>query len=273
MNFQKIYNRRNTNSVKWDGMYEFFNEEDIIPLWIADMDFKAPSEVNEAIIERAKHGIYGYTMVTDKTKNLIINWLYKRHQWQVDHAIITFSPNVIMGIHHAIQSFTNKDDKIIIQTPVYTPFFNLIKNNDRQVIENPLIYKNHTYKIDFDLFEEQLKQGVKAFIMCSPHNPVGRVWKKSELTKIAELCLKYNVLILSDEIHADLVFEGIKHIPIASLSDEIAKQTITCMSPTKTFNLAGLQASYMVIYDKKKHAKIQQSLSNSGAGMLNTMGP
>jgi len=272
MNFQQVYNRKDTNSVKWDNLSEVFKADDIIPLWIADMDFKAPNEVNDAIIRRAKHGIYGYTMVNDKTKKLILNWLKNRHQWHVSKDVITFSPNVIMGLHHAIQSFTEQEDKIMIQTPVYTPFFNIIKNNKRHMIENPLIYENHTYKIDFNLFEEQLKQGVKAFIMCSPHNPVGRVWKKSELTKIAELCVKYNVLILSDEIHADLVFEGNKHIPIASLSEEIAHQTITFMSPTKTFNLAGLQASYMIVYDKKKQSKMQQALTNSGAGMLNTMG-
>ncbi len=272
MGFQQIYNRKGTNSVKWDNLSTVFKKEDVLPLWIADMDFKAPNAVNEAIIERARHGIYGYTMVNEHTKNIVQNWLQKRHQWKIDHQWLTFSPNVIMGIHTAIQTLTKKDDKILIQTPVYTPFFNLINNGDRKIVENPLLYKNGTYSIDYDLFEKQLQQGVKAFIMCSPHNPVGRVWSRSELMKIGELCVKYNVFIFSDEIHADLVFKDNKHIPIASLSDDIAEKTITFMSPTKTFNLAGLQASFIISRDKGKQLKIQNSLANAGAGMLNTMG-
>src|SRR5690625_4322010 len=158
MNFQQVYNRKDTNSVKWDNLSEVFKTDDIIPLWIADMDFKAPNEVNDAIIRRAKHGIYGYTMVNDKTKKLILNWLKNRHQWHVSKDVITFSPNVIMGLHHAIQSFTEQEDKIMIQTPVYTPFFNIIKNNKRHMIENHLIYENHTYKINNNLFTEKDRQ-------------------------------------------------------------------------------------------------------------------
>src|SRR5699024_9424196 len=179
---------------------------------------------------------------------------------------------IITRLHIAIQSFTNENDKILLQTPVYTPFFNIIRNSNREVVENPLSYDGEKYEINFADFEKKLQQGVKAFILCSPHNPVGRVWTEDELLEMARLCLKYNVLILADEIHADLVFNDYNHIPIASLSDEIGKQTITFMSPTKTFNLAGLQASFIVTADSKKRILIDQELAQQGSSMLNTMG-
>src|SRR5690625_1836520 len=203
-------------------------------------------------MERASHGIYGYTIITEEIKNSVSAWVNNSHGWKIDNRLLTFSPSVLTSLHIAIQSFTNDNDKIIIQTPVYTPFFNIIKKGNRQIIRNPLYFNGKKYEIDFEDFEAKLKQGVKAFILCSPHNPVGRVWEKWELLKMAELCLQYNVLIFSDEIHADLVFEGYKHTPIASLSNEIAKQTITYMSPTKTFNLAGLQASFIITSDRQK---------------------
>src|SRR5690625_6479596 len=160
------------------------------------MDFKAPEEVNQALIERATHGIYCYTINTEEIKDIVTNWVKNRHNWQINNRWLTFSPSVLTSLHIAIQSFTNKNDKIMIQTRVYTPFFNLLKNGNREIIRNSLHFNGEKYEIDFEDFEEKLKQGVKAFILCSPHNPVGRVWKKWELTKMAELCLQYNVLIL-----------------------------------------------------------------------------
>jgi len=272
MDFQQIYNRKQTNSLKWDHLKAVFQTDDIIPLWVADMDFKAPEEVNQALIERATHGIYGYTIITEEIKDIVTNWVKNRHNWQINNRWLTFSPSVLTSLHIAIQSFTNKNDKIMIQTPVYTPFFNLLKNGNREIIRNPLHFNGEKYEIDFEDFEGKLKQGVKAFILCSPHNPVGRVWKKWELTKMAELCLQYNVLILADEIHADLVLEGFKHTPIASLSNKIAQQTITFMSPTKTFNLAGLHASFIVTPDRNKQKVMEEQLAISGFSMLNTMG-
>src|SRR5690625_2862903 len=244
--FQIIYDRKNTHSFKWDHVKTIFNTDDILPMWVADMDFKAPQAVNDALKERAEHGIYGYTIINDRIKKLVTNWVQKKHLWKIDSDWLSFSPGVITSLHIAIQSFTNENDKILLQTPVYTPFFNIIRNGKRQVVENSLRFNGEKYEIDFEDFEKKLQTGVKAFVLCSPHNPVGRVWTKEELSEMARLCLKYDVLILADEIHADLVFDGYSHIPIASLSDEIAEQTITCMSPTKTFNLAGLQASYMI---------------------------
>lgn len=270
--FKKVHNRKNTRSVKWDMLEPIFQTDDVLPMWVADMDFKAPQAVNEALKARAEHGIYGYTVIDDNVKNTVVNWVSKRHNWKVKQDWLSFSPSVVVSLHMAVQAFTEPGDNILIQTPVYTPFFNVIKAHDRQVVESPLSLKDNYYHIDFNDFEEKLKQGVKAFILCSPHNPVGRVWTKVELQEMARLCLKHDVFIISDEIHADLIDPGLTHTPIASLSDEVAKQTITCMSPSKTFNLAGLQASYMVTSNKERRDTVNEQLSQQGHSMLNTMG-
>ncbi|MEI3605466.1 MalY/PatB family protein [Pseudogracilibacillus sp. SE30717A] len=272
VDFNTVYDRKHTHSYKWDHLQAVFKTEDVLPMWVADMDFKAPKEVNEALKKRAEHGIYGYTVINDEIQEKVVNWVEKQHDWNINKNWLSFSPGVITSLHIAIQSFTEENDKILLQTPVYTPFFNIIRNGKREVVENSLVFNGEKYEIDFKDFEEKLKLGVKAFILCSPHNPVGRVWTKDELLEMARLCLKYNVLILADEIHADLVFNDYKHIPVASLSEEISKQTITCMSPTKTFNLAGLQASFLVTPDPKKRMIINRDLAQQGFSMLNTMG-
>ncbi|WP_337018595.1 MalY/PatB family protein [Oceanobacillus massiliensis] len=271
--FEEIFDRRNTRSVKWDMLKEIFQSEDVHPMWVADMDFKAPKEVNDALIKRAEHGIYGYTVIDDDVSGSIINWLEKRHQWSINKTWLSYSPGVVTSLHMAVQAFTEPGDRVLIQTPVYNPFYNVITEHDRIVVKNPLKNVDNYYTIDFDDFEEKLKTGVKAFILCSPHNPVGRVWKKEELLEIARLCLKYDVIILSDEIHSDLIFPGQKHYPIASLSEEIANQTITCMAPSKTFNLAGLDASYVITPNKDNREKLDNIFNKQGFhNMLNTMG-
>ena len=269
--FQTVHNREQTRSMKWDNRKAIFNSEEVLPMWVADMDFKAPEAVNNALKERAEHGIYGYTVITEDIRNNVTNWISLKHGWDVETNWLSFSPGVITSLHIAIQTFTNEGDNILIQTPVYTPFFNLIKNRNRQVVENALQYDGNSFTIEFDDLQEKLKT-VKAFILCSPHNPVGRVWTKEELTKIAALCEQHDVLVFSDEIHADLVFDGYKHIPFASISEEARERTITCMSPTKTFNLAGLQASYIVTKNNQMRAKINAELGLQGFNMLNTMG-
>ncbi|SDQ29209.1 MalY/PatB family protein [Virgibacillus salinus] len=270
--FEKVHDRKNTRSVKWDMLKPVFQTEDVLPMWVADMDFQAPQAVNDALKDRADHGIYGYTIIDDDVKDSIINWVTKRHDWEIHSDWLSFSPGVVTSLHMAIQAFTEPNDKVLIQTPVYTPFYSVIETHNREVVKNPLRQKDNYYHIDFDDFENKLKQGVKAFVLCSPHNPVGRVWTKEELQEMARLCLKYDVLILSDEIHGDLIYPNERHIPIASLSDEIADQTITCMSPSKTFNLAGLQASYVITTDKEKRDTLNKQLNSQGHHMLNTMG-
>lgn len=272
MNFDTYYERRNTRSVKWDLLQTVFQSEEVVPMWVADMDFQAPIEVQEALMERVKHGIYGYTVIDQKVKDSIINWVNKRHQWSIHPSWLLFSSGVIPSLYAAIRALTKLNDKIMIQTPVYTPFYEMITKQRRQIVTNPLKLTNNRYEIDFAHFEEQLKTGVKAFILCSPHNPVGRVWREDELRELARLCIKYNVLIFSDEIHCDLIYPGYRHIPIASLSEEIADNTITLMSPTKTFNLAGLQASYLIISNKNLRLQMKNELKNQGFTTLNTMG-
>lgn len=265
-NFIEVHNRENTRSMKWDLRQVIFGSEDVLPMWVADMDFQAPPEVNEALLKRVEHGIYGYTVVDKEVKDTIVNWVKTRHDWEINQEWLSFSKGVVTSLHMAIRAFTDKNDKVLIQTPVYTPFYKVIEAHDREIVTNSLINQDNYYTIDFEDFEEKLKSGVKAFILCSPHNPVGRVWKKDELEEMARLCLKHNVLIISDEIHADLVFSGNKHIPIASLSEEIAANTITCMAPSKTFNLAGLEVSYVITTDKEKRNKLIKEFENQGHG-------
>jgi len=270
--FETVPNRKNTRSVKWDTLEEVFQSGDVLPMWVADMDFKAPEAVNNALIERAKHGVYGYTIINPEVKGSIVNWLHRRFNWKVEEEWLSFSPGVVTSLHIAVQAFTEPEDKVLIQTPVYPPFYNVIEAHNRQIVKSPLILKDDHYSIDFTDFENKLKQGVKAFILCSPHNPVGRVWTKEELQKMAELCVENDVILISDEIHADLVLGDYKHTPIATLSEDIAMQTVTCMAPSKTFNLAGLQASYIVTKHPEKRLKIDQLLKKQGLGSLNTMG-
>lgn len=271
--FEEVFDRKQTRSVKWDMVQEVFQSNDVLPMWVADMDFKAPEEVNQALIERARHGIYGYTAIDSDVSSAIINWLERRHNWSIDPSWLSYSPGVVNSLHMAVQAFTDPGDNILIQTPVYTPFYNLIKELDREIVKNPLVYEDQYYTIDFNDMEKKLASGIKAFILCSPHNPVGRVWTKEELQKMADLCLQYDVMIFSDEIHADLVFPGEKHIPIASLSEEVSDNTITCMAPSKTFNLAGLDASYVITSNKENRQKLDKAFHRQGFhNMLNTMG-
>ncbi len=270
--FSRVFERKKTHSLKWDHLNTIFQTDDLLPMWVADMDFKAPDVVNQAIKQRADHGFYGYTIINNELMQRVTDWLKESHQFKTNINSLIFSPGVIPSINSAINVFTNPGDKILIQTPVYTPFFNLIKDNDREIIEQELIHKNNRYEIDFVDFERKIKSGVKAFILCSPHNPVGRVWRKDELEKMADLCLAHDVLIFSDEIHADLAFKEHQHVPIASLSEEISQQTITFMSPTKTFNLAGLQISYIIAENTKMRTKLANELNRQGMNMMNTIG-
>lgn len=270
--FEVVHDRKNTRSVKWDMLETVFQSGDVLPMWVADMDFQAPEAVNQALIERVKHGIYGYTVLDIEVKASIVQWISRRHQWQIEADWLSFSPGVVTTLHMAIQALTEPGDSILLQTPVYTPFYDVIEAHNRTLVRSPLVYNGDYYTIDFHDLEEKFKQGVKAFILCNPHNPVGRVWRKEELEKIAQLCLEYDVLILSDEIHCDLTFPDYQHIPFASLSEEIADRTITCMAPSKTFNLAGLQASYVVTSNQALRKKLDEQFSSQGFHGLNMMG-
>jgi len=262
--FDRIIDRTGTASYKWDQSEKLFGRTDILPLWVADMDFEAPKEVIEAITRRAAHGIYGYTVRTEAFYKAIIGWLSRRHGWQIEQDWITSSPGVVPALSIMVLAFTEPGDGIILQSPVYYPFYDVIKMNGRTVVDNPLILKDGQYSIDFELLEQQAKSGAKMLLLCSPHNPGGRVWKREELLRIGEICSKYNVLVVADEIHHDLVFSGYKHIPYASLSDTFANHSVTCIAPSKTFNLAGLQAASVIIPNeqiRRKYNALLKTLS------------
>ncbi|MGM0875537.1 MAG: MalY/PatB family protein [Bacillota bacterium] len=271
--FDQVINRKNTDSVKWDTK-RIFGYKDVLPMWVADMDFPAPDEVLDALHSRVDHGIFGYTMPGTSTAEAIKGWLKNRHNWEIDSNIITYSPGIVTAISIAIQAYTESEDMIVVQPPVYYPFFEMAKKHKREVLFNQLhLNSNNRYEIDFDDLEEKLSNKMtKMFILCNPHNPSGRIWSKEELTRIGELCIKYDVLIISDDIHSDLLLFNNKYTPIASINKSIANQTITCIAPSKTFNLAGLQASAVLISNdslKQKYNNIQQL---HGLMTLNTFG-
>ncbi len=249
--FDEIIDRNNTNSVKYDLRTLKFGKENIIPMWVADMDFKTPPFIVDAVKKRANHEIYGYTFRKTGFYKSLIRWMKYKHDWNVKKNWITFSPGVVSALSAAVLAFTSPGDKIIVQPPVYFPFYSSIQNFGRQIIYNQLKEENGYYSIDFDDLERQIDERTRMLMFCSPHNPVGRVWTKDELKRLGELCIKYDLLIVSDEIHSDLVFEPNKHIPFASISKEISARTISAFAPSKTFNVAGLSTSAIIIENPK----------------------
>ncbi|KKK39308.1 cystathionine beta-lyase [Mesobacillus campisalis] len=270
--FNQNIDRKSTASVKWEMVKQVFGEEDVLPMWVADMDFLPPREVVEAIKNRVDHGIYGYTFVRQEAGEAVAGWQKKRHGWDIDPSWIVYSPGVVPTIALAIQAYTEPGDKVMLQSPVYTPFFDMAKVNGRTVVNSQLKLIGDTYEIDFEDFEQQLKDGVKLFLLCNPHNPGGRVWREEELIKIGDLCLQYGCLILADEIHSDLVFKPNKHIPIASIKEEYKKIVLTGIAPSKTFNIAGLQSSAVVIPDKELRRKFTEQQKMQGFFSLNVFG-
>ncbi|HHX62727.1 MAG TPA: pyridoxal phosphate-dependent aminotransferase [Epulopiscium sp.] len=272
-NFDEIVDRKNTNSLKYDFMVERGKPEDILPLWVADMDFRTPDAVTEALIESAEHGIFGYSDTKENYFNAIYNWYKTRFDWEVEPSWLVKTPGVVYAIAVAIKAFTNEGDAVIIQQPVYHPFSNTIIDNNRKLVNNSLVYKDGKYTIDFNDFEQKIKEnGVKLFVLCSPHNPVGRVWTQEELIRLGDICLKYGVIVVSDEIHGDFVYGGRKHFVFTSLKPEYIENTIICTAPSKTFNLAGLQVSNIFIANKEVRNKFKAEASKNGYSQLNTMG-
>ncbi|HER24917.1 MAG TPA: pyridoxal phosphate-dependent aminotransferase [Candidatus Atribacteria bacterium] len=261
--FDKVIDRTNYHSVKWDELDTIFGAKDILPMWVADMEFRSPKPVIEAIRKAAEHGIYGYTSRPDSYYQAIIGWMEKRHHWKVKKDWLAFSPGVVPALSFIIRAFTEPGDKVVIQPPVYYPFFRVIENNGCHVVNNPLKFGNKKYFMDYDDLERKVSDPrVKLLILCSPHNPVGRVWQKEELIILGEICIKHNIMVVSDEIHADILFKGHKHTPFAKISPAYAHNSITCTAPSKTFNLAGLQTSTIII-PNKKYYKIYQNILDS----------
>ena len=269
-NFDEVINRKGTNCEKWDGIG--LSSEDHIALWVADMDLSPPDEVVQALKLRLDHHIFGYTLRSQGWKSSIMNWLKRRHGWDVEMKWIKFSPGVVPAIAIAILSYTKEGDGVLIQPPVYPPFARTIINGSRKLVENPLKLINGRFEMDYDDLERKVSsENVKLAVLCSPHNPSGRVWKRDELERFASICLNKKVIVLSDEIHSDIVYSGNKHIPISSINPDIADITLTAMSPSKTFNLAGLSTSEIIIPNedlRKKYAKTLDFMHVGGGNIF-----
>jgi len=253
-NFDRIINRRGSNAIKWD----LFGEE-TLPLWVADMDFASPKEVISDVQARLDHPIFGYQSKDMELLDVIVDWMFKQHGWKITPEDILLVPGVVAGINWAVRCFTEIKDSVIFQTPVYFPFFNISKNNNVQQITVPLKNTDNGYEIDFDEFEGEIREDTRIFILCNPHNPVGRVYRKDELERLGEICLTNDILICSDEIHCDLVYPGHTHLPIASLSKELEMNTITLMAPSKTFNIPGLNFSFTVVQNEDLRSKMTKA--------------
>lgn len=258
-NFYEIIPRRNTNSVKWDEAAQ----DDIIPLWVADMDFRVLPQITEALRQRVDHGVFGYTHVPDSYYESVIRWFKDRHGLQgVKQSDIIYTSGVVPAISAIVRGLTLPGDKVLVQTPVYNCFFSSIRNQGCLVEENHLVYKNNTYVVDWDDFERKCADSrVRIFLLCNPHNPAGRVWKKEELQRMGEICQKHDVFVISDEIHCELVMPGNDYTPFASLSDDFLKNSATCVAPTKAFNIAGLQIANIIVKDRNKRERIDRAIN------------
>lgn len=265
-NFDEETNRKNTNCAKYDGLKKYFGYEDLNPLWVADMDFKTPSFINDAIIKAASNSLYGYSVDTPELYASIINWQKNEHDWEIEQKDIFMINGVVPAYSVCIEAFSEVDDEVIVQTPIYPPLFKCVTANERKLVINELKKdENGYYTMDLEDLEKKITSKTKILVLCSPHNPVGRVWSKEELEKLANICIKHNITIVSDEIHSDITFK--KFTPLASISKEIANQTITLNSAGKTFNIAGLNCAYAIsknaeILEKFKKIAIKREINS-----------
>lgn len=270
--FDRVIQRPGTNSMKWDSAERRVGVADVLPMWVADMDFQAPKPVIDALMRRVDHGIYGYAEKPESLYKAVIDWQKKRFNWDIKREWIVFTPGVVTALCMAIQAYTHPGDKVIIQPPVYYPFFEIIRDNDREILNNPLKIKKDRYVMDFDHLESVIDEKTKLLILCSPHNPAGRVWDREELAELCRICHEKGVILASDEIHADLVMREQTHIPTATLSDDTASFVITCNAPTKTFNLAGLEVAYTIIPDTKLRKLLKKTLRQTGLMLCQMFG-
>jgi len=279
------FNRQGTHSMKWefivkDGQFEYGDHADkkhgkdrLLPMWVADMDFRCPPAVIDALVKRAQHGIFGYTAPTDSYFDAVIGWMKARYGWDVDQEWITLAPGIVPALNMLIQGLVSPGDKILIQRPVYYPFMSAIENNGAEIVSNSLLYKNGRYTMDFDdLAAKAADPAVKMAILCSPHNPVSRVWTREELIRFGEICIENNVIVVSDEIHCDLIFSGQTFTAFATISDSFAENSIICTAASKTFNLAGLKTSNIIIQNEQWRAKFRGRLDVNGLKVQNSFG-
>ena len=268
-NFDEIIPRRHTNSYKWDSA----TDSDVLPLWVADMDFRTAPAITEALADRVGHGIFGYTRVPDEYYEAVCTWFKRRHGWAIEKEWMIYTSGVVPAVSAIIKALTVPGDKVLVQTPVYNCFFSSIRNNGCEVTNNPLVYENHTYRIDFeDLERKASDERVKVMLLCNPHNPAGRVWTREELMQIGEICLRHNVTVVSDEIHCELTYPGHAYIPFASLPETFTGHAVTCISPSKAFNIAGLQIANIVAPDEEIRCRIDKAININEVCDVNPFG-
>ncbi len=268
-NFDEIIPRRGTNSVKWDSM----ESADILPMWVADMDFLTAPAIVEALQRRMAHGIFGYTRVPDAYYEAVTNWFARRHQWQIQREWMIYTSGVVPALSAIIKALAEPGDKVLIQTPVYNCFFSSIRNNGCETVSNPLLYADNTFTVNYaELEEKAADPKVKVMLLCNPHNPAGRVWTREELTRIGEICIRNGVTVIADEIHCELVMPGYTYTPFASLSEEFLRHSVTCVSPSKAFNIAGLQIANIVCADASMRAKIDKAININEVCDVNPFG-
>lgn len=272
--FDEVINRRETHCLKWDGIEERFgvSDDDLLPMWVADMDFKVSPAIISALHERVDHGVFGYVADYGHFQQVAAEWITRRHGWEVESDWIVFSDGVVKALHHIVNGFTGLGDKIIIQPPVYPPFFDVVEKNGRTLVENTLKEIDGSYEMDFEDLEQKMGEGATLLLLCSPHNPVGRVWSEEELSRVAELCIKYDVMLVSDEIHADIVYAGYKHRCFGSISTAMQDRCILCMSPSKSFNMAGLEMSNIVIPSESMRRRFVEERDRRGLVRPNALG-
>ncbi len=271
--FDKVIDRHGTNCLKFDFAKERGKNGDELSLWVADMDFQVAKPITDALQAQVNHGIYGYSEVKSDYFDIVKNWFKDNFDWEIKKGSLVKTPGVVYAIAMAVKAFTKEGEAVIIQQPVYYPFSEMIIANNRKLVNSPLVLKGGRYEIDFEDFEKKIvKNNVKLFILCSPHNPVGRVWSVEELKRIGDICIKHDVVILSDEIHADFVYEPNKHHVFASLGESYAANSVIATAPSKSFNIAGLQVSNIFIENKKLRDAFRNEIVKSGYSQLNTMG-
>ena len=273
LNFDKIIDRRNTRCLKYDFAVERNMPADVLPLWVADMDFETSSYIEDAIIERAKHAIYGYSEVKTPYFDILKKWMQKHHDWDIQRKWLVKTPGVVFALAMAVKAYTEPGDAVLIQQPVYYPFSEVIVDNGRRVVSNTLyLGEDNRYHIDFEDFEQKIvAHKIKLFLLCNPHNPVGRVWSKEELTRLGDICVKYHVTVVSDEIHEDFIFKG-KHQVFANIKKEYEEITVTCTAPSKTFNIASLMISNILIPNPELKRKFKHQMDAAGISQLNVLG-
>lgn len=267
--FDEIIDRRGTNCVKWDSA----ENPDVLPMWVADMDFRTAPPIIEALSRRVDHGVFGYTRVPQSYYESITGWFARRHGWNIDNDWIIYTSGVVPALSAIIKALTAPGDKVLIQTPVYNCFFSSIRNNGCEIVESRLVYADNTYSIDFEDLERKVSDPkVKAMILCNPHNPAGRVWSRDELIRIGEICIRHDVVVIADEIHCEIVMPGYEYTPFASISEEFSRHSVSCVSPSKAFNIAGLQIANIVCADAGRRAKIDRAVNINEVCDVNPFG-